>query len=141
MSWLTFAIITAGLYGVFDFLIKLTSGKIDDGLATLIVDFTAAVVAGIYVLITKMSGAKLHITKEGLTYALIAGFITGLYSITFIKVFSAGANITVGVSIVRIGMIIVSICLGVIFLKMKLDPLQILGIILAISGLGLILLK
>jgi len=141
MTWLIFAISTAILYGFFDYFIKLTSGKVSDALATLIVDGIATLIATGYVIFLKFRGEQFMATKQGLTFAIIAGILTGLFSITFIKVFSAGANLTLGVLIVRVGMIIVSVSLAIGVLRESLTPIQMIGGALALVGLGLLMWK
>lgn len=95
MSWISWALLTAVFYGLFDFFVKKTAGKVEDGLA----------------------------------------------SITFIKVFSAGSNLSIGVMIVRVGMILLAVLLGVFVLQEKLILKQIIGIFIALFGLFLVLAK
>lgn len=139
MNWLTYAITTAVLYGIFDFLIKLSAGKIDDTLISIATSGIALIIASSYALFQKVSGAEFHVTRQGLIYAIVAGVVTGGFALTFPKVFSSGANIVMGVSIVRIGMIIVSLVLGFILLKQEIKFTQGIGLVMAVVGLGLLL--
>ncbi len=139
--WLVWAVITAFFYGLFDFFVKKTSGKVEDGLAAFIINTISALVLLVYILFAKYKGFKLFATQQGLMFAVIAGIFIGIASMTFIKVFSSGSSLSVGVTIVRVGMIIIGITLGVLVLQEKLDIRQIVGAIMALIGLGLILLK
>lgn len=65
----------------------------------------------------------------------------GLASITFIKMFSTGSNLSTGVAVVRVGMVMVGLLLGIIILRENLALKQLLGIIIAIVGLALVLVK
>lgn len=141
MTWSLWAVITAILYGLFDFFVKKTAGKVDDSTAALIFNVVATIVLVVYVLIDRLSGSKTYITNEGLTYNIIGGLLIGLASITFIKVFSTGSNLSVGVAIVRVGMVVLAAFLGLFILKDKLDLRQLLGLATAVVGLALLLIK
>lgn len=141
MSWLNWAVITAIFYGLFDFFVKKTAGKVEDGLAAFIFNVVSAIVLAVYLIIGKYRGIKLFASTEGLTYAVVGGILIGLASMTYIKVFSAGSNLSVGISIVRIGMVVLGVVLGILILGEKLPLKQLIGIITALLGLGLILLK
>lgn len=141
MSWLYWALLTAVFYGLFDFFVKKTAGKVEDGLASLIFNAVSIVVVIIYLAFAKYKGLKIFATNEGLIYALVGGVLIGLASITFIKVFSAGSNLSIGVMIVRVGMILLAVLLGVFVLQEKLVLKQIIGISIALFGLFLVLAK
>jgi transporter family protein len=141
MSWVYWAIITAVLYGLFDFFVKKTAGKVEDGLAAFIYNVVSIIIVAAYLLFAKYKGLKFFATSEGLTYNIIGGIIIGLASLTYIKVFSSGANLTTGVAIVRIGMVILATLLGLFLLQEKLILKQIIGIFIALFGLFLVLVK
>ena len=135
MSWFTWAIITAVFYGIFDFFVKKTAGKVEDGLAAFIINTVSAIVLVFYLLISKYKGVKFFASTEGIMYATLGGIIIGLASITFIKVFSAGSLLSIGVSIVRVGMVLIAVTLGFIILQEKLQVKQLIGILTALIGL------
>jgi uncharacterized membrane protein len=141
MSWLYWAIITAVFYGLFDFFVKKTAGKVEDGLAAFIFNTVSAIVLVVYLAIGKYRGIKIFASTEGLIYNVIGGIFIALASITFIKVFSSGSNLSIGVAIVRIGMVILATLLGLFLLQEKLMFKQIIGIIIALFGLFLVLVK
>lgn len=141
MSWVYWAVVTALFYGIFDFFVKKTAGKVEDGLAAFLLNIISAVVLTIYLIIGKYRGLKLFASTEGLFYALMGGIFIGLASITFIKVFSAGSNLSIGVAIVRIGMVILATLFGLFLLQEKIMVKQIIGILIALFGLFLILVK
>jgi uncharacterized membrane protein len=112
MQWLMFAVITVVCYALFDFCVKLTAGKLDDGLAGLIFNTVAMGVMLVYVLIEHWRGTDQFVTRNGLITAIGGGVFVGLASITFIKLFSVGANLSVGVTIVRVGMVVLGVTLA-----------------------------
>ncbi len=139
MTWLSYALITAVTYALFDFFVKRTAGKIDDGLAALIMNFLSFVVLVVYVFIQKLRGVELFSTTGGVSNAITAGVLVGLASITFIKMFSTGSNLSTGVAVVRVGMVILGVLFGVLLLQEKLVSSQYIGLALAILGLGLVM--
>lgn len=141
MTWLYWAIITAVFYGLFDFFVKKTAGKLEDGLAAFMINLVSTLVLIVYLVISKYRGVKLFGSNEGFFYSIVAGILIGLASITFIKVFSAGSNLSIGVSIVRIGMVVIGVTLGFLILHEKIELRQLIGMVTALVGLGLILLK
>ena len=90
MNWTGWALVTAGLYALFDFCVKKTSGKVEDGLAGLIFNVVAALVAAIFLFMEKQSGVKFFAAKEGLIFNVLGGIFVGLTTVTFIKMFSSG---------------------------------------------------
>ncbi len=137
--WIVYAILTILTYASFDFFVKKTSGKGDDYFVTLIINIVSVLPALAMVLLTKFSGKNIEIQKEGLISATFAGIFVGLTSIFFIKMFVSGVNLSVGVPLVRVGMIIISILLGVLLLKETLNLKQTLGIVLALIGMFLLI--
>jgi uncharacterized membrane protein len=141
MNWASWAVITAVFYSLFDFFVKKTAGRVEDGLASFIFNVVSAVVLAFYLLVGKYQGLKVFTTSEGLLYNILGGILIGLASITFIKVFSTGSNLSIGVAIVRIGTVVLAVLLGIIIFHEKLDGRQIFGLLLALIGIGLLLVK
>ena len=131
-----YAVLTALFYGIFDIFVKLTAGKIHDGLGGFVINLVATVVLALFLLYSSINGEKINYFKtEGVVYAAIAGILVGFASIFFIKMFATGANLSIGAPVVRVGMILVSVLFGVIFLKEGYNPKFLLGFLLSASGL------
>ncbi len=142
MNWFGYSIAALISYGIFDFFVKQMGGKIHDGLGNLVLSIVPVVAMLIFIGFSYIKGDDIFAMKPGgLMYALLAGLAISFASIFFIKVFSSGANLSVGVPLVRVGMIMVSIVLAFIILKEAISVKQLAGFILAISGLFLLLAK
>lgn len=142
MEWIIFASLAAIGYGIFDLLVKQAAGKIEDGLSGLIINGIAAAVLLAFVLFEKfIRRTELFTTSTGIWLSVAAGVVIGIVTILFIKMFATGVNLSTGVAIVRAGMIVVATLLAVLILGEKLEPRQLVGVVIVILGLGLILLK
>jgi uncharacterized membrane protein len=142
MEWLIFAVVTAVCYGFFDFFVKKAAGNIDDGLGAMVINLFAFLVMLIYVIYEKVvRHSELTFNREGMLWSIAAGLIVGLLSITFIKMFAAGTNLSLGIVVVRVGAVLVGVALAIFILHEKLTAAQVLGFVMAIAGLGLVLIK
>lgn len=90
-------------------------------------------------LIRMQFGEQANVTKLGLTYSIIAGVFVGLASIFFIRMFALGTNLSIGVPLVRVGMVIMSAVLGILLLKEGVNLKFGIGFILSLFGLYLVM--
>src|SRR3989344_7118651 len=138
MNWLTTAFFTIIFYSTFDLFVKLASGKINDNLGAAIMNITSFMVAIVWFLIrAQFGGETAGVTRPGLTYSILAGVFVGLASIFFIRMFALGVNLSVGVPLVRVGMVVVGSLLGILILKEGFNARYLLGFLLSASGLYL----
>jgi uncharacterized membrane protein len=140
MNWLSYALLTVLFYSVFDLFVKLSSQKVNDGLAAFIFNFVSTLVLILYLAWQMSHGNKIFEWKpNGLLFASVGGIAIGLASIFFIKMFATGTNLSVGVPVVRIGMVILGSLLGVLILKEGINLKYILGFLISIAGLYLLI--
>lgn len=142
MTWIGWAFLTAALYGIFDVLVRVSSDKIHPITAPLIFNIASAITVLAFFVYAYMNGEGdklLEFKPGGLGLAVVIGIIVGLFSMTFIRVFVAGANIPIGVTIVRTGTILVATLIGVLVLKEGVTPKALLGIALSLAGMYLVL--
>ena len=139
MGWVNLAFLTLLFYALFDLFVKLAAGKIHDGLGAFVINLVATMVLVLFLLYSSINGEKINYFKtEGVVYAIIAGILVGLASIFFIKMFSAGADLSLGTPLVRVGTVLVSALIGIVFLKEGFSPKFLIGFLLSISGLYLL---
>lgn len=139
--WFIYALITIVGYAGMDFFIKRASGKIDDFLGTVIINFFALVPALIVFTWLKFSNSEILYSRDGALYSMFAGLFIGIGSITLIKMFAIGSNLSIGSPVVRIGTVVLTVLLGILLLNETFSYKQILGIVLSISGMILLILK
>ncbi|OGM11996.1 hypothetical protein A2Z22_04925 [Candidatus Woesebacteria bacterium RBG_16_34_12] len=139
--WIAYALLTIVFYIGLDFFIKKAAGRIDDFWATVVINSFSIIPALLVVLYLKVSNKEIFATKEGLVYSTLAGLSIGIGTITFIKLFATGANLSLASPLVRIGIILGTTLLGVLILKESFTLKQIIGMILSLTGLVLIFWK
>ena len=139
--WIVYAFLTIIFYAGLDFFIKKAAGKIDDFWGSVVINFFSMLPALLVVVLLKLSNKELMITRPGIVYSILAGLSIGIGTITFIKLFSTGVNLSIASPVVRIGIIVATTMLGVIILKESLNLKQIIGIVFSLIGLSLLVLK
>lgn len=139
--WLVYAFTTIIFYAGLDFFVKRAAGKIDDFLGTILINFFSTLPALVIYIYLKVTNQNILFTREGAISSIIAGLSIGVGTITLLKMFSLGTNISLGSPIVRIGTVILTTLIGVFLLRETLEPRQILGLILATIGLSLVIFK
>ena len=140
MNWLTFALATIVFYSLMDFFIKISSDKIHSGLGGFIINFVSTIVLLIFLLYSKLQGEKVLETKPGgLLYSTLAGASIGFATIFFIKMFATGTNLSIGVPLVRIGIVLLASMLGIVLLKEGVSLKYLLGFLLSLVGLYLLI--
>jgi len=139
--WIIYALTTVIFYAGLDFFVKKAAGRIDDFLGTVIINFFSTLPALVVYTYLKLSNQQILFTKEGAIASVIAGLSIGVGTITLLKMFSLGTNISLGSPIVRIGTVVLTTLIGVLLLKETLEPRQLIGLILSMIGLSLIIFK
>ena len=140
MNWVTTALFTIGFYSLFDLFLKFAAGKINDNLGAAIINITSFIVAiGWFLFRWQFGGEQPDVTKPGLIYSIIAGVMVGLASIFFIRLFALGVNLSIGVPLVRVGMIVLGSLFGVLLLKEGVSFRYLVGFGLSIFGLYLVM--
>lgn len=142
MTWLNFALLTVVFYSLFDLFLKLASDKMNSYFNAFVVNLVATLVLLVFVVYAYFSGEKLFTVKPGgWLFSILAGLAIGGASIFFVKMFATGTNLSVGVPVVRIGMVVIGSILGIILLKEGFNAKYILGVLLALVGLFLVITK
>lgn len=142
MPWLNFAILTIFFYSLFDLFLKLSSDKMNTWFNAFIINLVATVVLLVFVIIAYFNGEKLFDIKPGgWLFSILAGLAVGGASIFFVKMFATGTNLTIGVPLVRVGMVVLGSLLGIFLLKEGYSLKYFLGVVLSIVGLYLVIVK
>lgn len=139
--WFVYALLTVIGYVGLDYFIKQASGKIDDFLGGVILNTVAVLPPLLVYLWMRFSGKDIFVSKEGVFSSVAAGLFIGFGTITFIKMFATGTNLSLGSPLVRIGTIVGTVLIGTFLLRESLSPRQIVGILLSVFGLILVLSK
>lgn len=125
-----------------DFFIKLSSGKIHEGLGGFVINAAASTVLLMSVILAKARGEIIFETKPGgLIYSILAGIAIGITTILMLKVFALGVNLSIGIPIFRIGIVLIASLLGILLLKEAVSLKYLVGFVLSLIGLYLLVAK
>ncbi|MFA6529195.1 MAG: EamA family transporter [Candidatus Gracilibacteria bacterium] len=134
MNWIFLAIITGVSFGLYNFLIKLSSSHIDQLLGALVLQLAALVIGGLFFTV-KLIQKPIEVSSSGVKLAILAGVFVGLAEVLSFYVFAKGAPASVGIPIIIGTSILVGSLLGILFLKESPTIFNYLGITLVIIGI------
>lgn len=139
MNWLTTALASIFFYSTFDLFVKLSSSKINSGLGNTLINVGSLLTAFIWYLLVSIKQGDTAYTKNGIVLSLVAGVLVGLAGLFFIRLFSLGVNLSVGVPFVRVGMIVLGSLFGILILKEGVSARYLIGFLLSAVGLYLVM--
>jgi uncharacterized membrane protein len=139
--WIAYVLATIVFYVGLDFFLKKAAGRIDDFWGSVVINAVSTLPALVFVIFAKLSNKEILVTKDGLIFSILAGLSIGIGTITFIKMFATGTNLSIGSPLVRIGIILGATLVGIFVLRETLSPRQMVGIAMSILGLGLLMFK
>jgi bacterial/archaeal transporter family protein len=138
--WLPYALACSVFLAIADFFIKLASPKISASMGMFIYGATTFAVGLAWVSYLKITGQPFLITPSGLLYSIAVGlsfsFVTILLYLTF-----AHVSVSLGSPTIRLAGIVIASLLGILILGEPFTWRYALGILLAISGVALIVLR
>ena len=138
MRWVLYACITAMALAVADCLVKYAAGKLSHSVALLLYG-GCAFLAGIgWVLWQYIHGAPQYMRLSGAVAALGVGVAFSVVVIGLYITFGAGAPISVASPLIRLGGLLVASVVGLVILNEPLSWRYSIGMLLALSGVYLI---
>src|SRR6185369_6636444 len=135
MNWIIFALGAIGAGAISDLFRKRGSNLKDPFLSNVI--FQAASFATALILYFLFS-KKLEGNPQGMLYALIGGVLISIFTTFSFKALSDGPNVSTVIPVIRIGVVLLVVILGVLIFKDKLTWNIIFGILLASTGVFLL---
>jgi transporter family protein len=137
-DWFWYAMGAAILYGLHQVFTKLAAPHISDGLGGLLVESTAALTIGTYLLGVWLSG-RWHQTAAaaGVGYSVLTGLCVGVGTLFFFLLFQRGGPLSVVPAILAAGAALMA-AVGIVAFGEPARPLRLLGIGLSVAGLYLL---
>ncbi len=136
MNWLYLAAISAFFYGLYNVLIKLSSGSIHQMVGAVALQIVAALLGIAALIILKLLGHPLTASKQGFLLSACAGLAVGVAEILTFYLFSKGVSASVGIPVIVGGTVVAGSALGVLVLGERLGLVQGLGVLLVIAGIA-----
>lgn len=133
---LAVAAIMFGLYNVF---IKLSADHIQAVLGAVILQFVAAGLGLVLLLVLKSTqGLSLHANARGIWMAIAAGIAIGLVEILTFFIYGRGVPVAVGNPLIIGGSVVVTTGLGVWWLRESLTLVPLVAILMVAGGIMLL---
>jgi transporter family protein len=138
MTWFIYAVGAAVLYGLHQVFTKLASRSIGDGLGGFIVEVTAAITIGIYLLYLRLGGKWAQpFDSPGIFYSILTGLCVGIGTLMFFLLFQKGGPLSAVPMVLAGGAALMAI-VGIFVFKEPLTLKNTLGIGFSIVGLYLL---
>ena len=138
MNWIPYAIGAAVALASADFFLKLAAGKLSNSLGLLIYGSCTFITGLSWVLLDKIRGLGLQAQPVGVLSATGVGVSFSMVTIFLYLTFGAGAPVSLGAPFIRLGGLIIVSLAGLFILHEPLTWRYGIGMILAISGVYLI---
>ena len=139
LGWIIYAFAAAIALAAADVFVKLASGKVSNSLGVLIYGSCTFSMGLAWVLWQKLHGASLHAQTSGLLAAIGVGISFALVTVALYITFAAGAPISLVSPSIRLGGLLVASFAGFVLWHEPLTLRYIMGIVLACSGIYLII--
>jgi transporter family protein len=137
-TWFWYAIGAAVLYGLHQVFTKLAADRIGDGLGGFVVESSAAITIGVYLVLLWLSNRwDQKATNAGVYYSILTGLCVGVGTILFFLLFQKGGPLSAVPMILAGGAALMAI-FGIALFKERTSWQQVAGIILSIAGLFLL---
>lgn len=135
MNWIIFALGAISTGAISDLFRKLGSNLKDPFLSNLIFQvgsLTTAII--LYLLFSR----KIEGNPQGMTYALIGGILISVFTTFSFKALGSGPGVSTVIPVIRIGVVLLVVILGILLFRDRVTWHLIVGILLATAGVYLI---
>ena len=138
MGWVHYALLTALALAVADLLVKLAAGRLSNSVAMLLYGCCTFLTGVVWVVWQWARGEPQYAQTPGVLAALGVGFAFSGVTVGLYATFGAGAPVSVGSPVIRLGGIVLASLAGLTLLQETLTVRYVIGMLLACGGLYLI---
>ena len=138
-NWISYLIGTGLALGLADFCTKLAAGKISNGLGFLIFGICTFTISSVWFLWQSFHRVDHLVTSSGVVAGTAAGICFSLVTLGLYASFASGAPITIASPVIRILGLLIASLLGLTVLQEPISWRYLLGVLLAASGILLII--
>jgi len=138
MNWIFYAMGTAMLLATADFLVKLTAGKISNSVALLLFGSATFLISLTWVIWERSQGVSQYAQTNAIVTAVAVGVTFTFVTLGLYATFGAGAPISLASPFIRLGGLLLASLAGLILLREPLNGQYVVGLLLAVSGIYLI---
>ncbi|HZE87441.1 MAG TPA: hypothetical protein VE090_04525, partial [Methylomirabilota bacterium] len=134
MNWIIFALGAIGAGAISDLFRKLGSNLKDPFLSNLLFQTGSLTTAIILYLIFSRKGVD---SPQGIMYAIVGGILISIFTAFSFKALATGPGVSTVIPVIRIGVVLVVVVLGILLFKDKLTWYTLVGVSLATAGVYL----
>lgn len=138
MKWIPFAFAAMASVAAADIFIKLAAGKLSNSVAILIYGSCTFLFGLGWVLWQRAAGVPQFAQTQGILAAIGVGIAFSAATLTIYLTFGAGAPISLASPTIRLGALLLASLVGLTLFREPLTWQYVIGMILAISGIYLI---
>ena len=138
MGWIPYALGTALALAVADLFVKLAAGRLSNSVALLLYGSCTFLTGLSWVLWQRACGIPQYAQTSGILAALGVGVAFSLVTLGLYATFGAGAPISVASPFIRLGGLLLASLAGLVLLREPLSWRYVIGLLLACSGVYLI---
>ena len=138
MGWILYALGTALALAAADFFVKLAAGKLSNSVALLLYGSCTFLTGLGWVLWQRARGVPQYAQTSGILAALGVGVAFSAVTLGLYATFGAGAPISVASPVIRLGGLLLASLAGLVLLQEPLSWRYVIGLLLACSGVYLI---
>ena len=139
MTWIWYAVCAALALAAADIFIKLAAGKLSSSLGLLFYGSCTFLTGLGWVLLDRIRMVPLHAQTQGILAAIGVGVAFSIVTICLYMTFLGGAPISIASPFIRLGGLMLASVFGLILLQEPLTWRYALGMLLAVSGVYLII--
>ena len=139
MGWIHYALITALALACADFFVKLAAGRLSNSLGVLLYGSCTFLTGVVWVVWQWVRGVPQHAQTSGVLAALGVGVAFSGVTLGLYATFGAGAPISVGAPVIRLGGLMLASLAGIVLLQEPLTVRYVIGVVLVCSGIYLII--
>ena len=137
--WFPLALVAALLYGLHNVLTRAASGRISDGAGALVLEGTAAIAIGVFVVIGALRGGEpVTLTSAGVAWSAAAGLCVGAGTLLYFMIFRAGGDLSAAAPTVLAGGSAIMVLAGWLIYREPVSLTRILGVALTVGGIALL---
>ncbi|GAB4424779.1 MAG: hypothetical protein Kow0031_03960 [Anaerolineae bacterium] len=138
-TWIFYAAGTAMLLATADVLVKFAAGKLSNNIALLMFGCATFLISAVWIIVDRSRGGVLVAQPLGLLVATAVGVTFTFVTLGLYTTFAAGAPISLASPMIRLGGLLLASIAGLLLFREPFTWRYLVGVLLAVSGIYLII--
>ncbi len=138
-TWIFYAAGTAVLLATADVLVKFAAGKLSNSIALLLFGCSTFLISAVWVVLERARGTPQLAQPLGMLVATVVGITFTFVTLGLYTTFAAGAPISLASPVIRLGGLLLASMVGLLLFREPFTWRYAIGVLLALSGIYLII--